>query len=215
MFCSRPADKVRNIQHIGGTKRLNLHAIAALNPQIIIANKEENVRDQIEWLAERFPVWISDVNNLDEALTMIGQVGLITGSSERAIHFKQAIGEAFDVLPAVNPAPRAAYFIWNNPMMVAAANTFIDSMLGKAGFVNVFSHVDRYPVVEAAQLNGQKPDMIMLSSEPYPFREKHIQSFQAMCPTARVMIVDGQAFSWYGSRLMHSPKYFSQLLQNF
>ena len=94
--------------------------------------------------------------------------------------------------------------------MVAGNSTFINEMLKCCGFKNVFETL-RYPEVTAEQISAANPEVILLSSEPYPFKEKHIQQFKEICPAAKVIIVDGELFSWYGSRLLKAPAYFRQL----
>jgi ABC-type Fe3+-hydroxamate transport system substrate-binding protein len=122
------------------------------------------------------------------------------------------IDASFAELAAQNAATvSVAYFIWKKPYMVAASGTFIDDMLRRAGFSNAFTGASRYPEITAEQLAAAAPERIFLSSEPYPFAEKHLAEFQEICPTAKVEIVDGELFSWYGSRLRHSAAYFSQL----
>lgn len=97
--------------------------------------------------------------------------------------------------------------------MVAASNTFIDAMLTIAGFQNAFADQTRYPEITPDDLREVQPDLLFLSSEPYPFGEKHIGELQQLCPSARVLLVDGEAFSWYGSRLLRASDYFKNLHQ--
>jgi ABC-type Fe3+-hydroxamate transport system substrate-binding protein len=99
--------------------------------------------------------------------------------------------------------------------MAAGAGTFIHSMMDKAGFDNVFGALTRYPEVTPEMLAGAGPDVVLLSSEPYPFREKHLEELSAVCPRTRVILADGELFSWYGSRLLHTPDYFKQLRTQF
>lgn len=215
-FCVHPAEWFQTKLRIGGTKTLNLEKIAALEPDLIIGNKEENEREQIEWLSARFPVWISDIYTLEDALDMIVQVGDLCGRPTQAALLYAQIREAFAALDAGvrGQAPlRAAYYIWRKPFMVAARHTFIDDMLGRAGFENVFGHLERYPEVLREDLEMANPDIILLSSEPFPFSEKHVAEFQDICPSARVEIVDGEMFSWYGNRLLKSAAYFLELRQ--
>lgn len=207
-FCIHPAPWFKSKKRIGGTKTVNLEALAQLAPDLIIGNKEENVQAQIAWLSERFPVWMSDVHTLEDALDMVQQIGEITGKQQAGLDLRAAIRRRFDALPIPAHRPRAAYFIWRKPYMVAAANTFIDQMLFYAGFENAFSHGVRYPEISEPELIAANPDVILLSSEPYPFAEKHIQEFQVLLPHTPVRIVNGEFFSWYGSRLLQAPAYF-------
>ncbi|WP_262385920.1 ABC transporter substrate-binding protein [Hymenobacter sp. BT491] len=210
-FCIHPAEARQHATVIGGTKNFHVEEIMALKPDLIIGNKEENSQEGIEQLATQHPVWMSDISTLPEALRMIRQVGLITGMAQRADRLAQQIEVTFAELPPAQAVRSAAYFIWRKPYMVAAAGTFIDAMLARAGFANVFSQQARYPEITADQLAAARPAVILLSSEPYPFAEKHIAEFQALCPTAQVRIVDGEMFSWYGSRLQYAAAYISSL----
>lgn len=210
-FCIHPPQARQQATVVGGTKNFDFEKIDALQPDLIIGNKEENYQAGIEQLAARYPVWLSDIANLEDALRMIRQVGLVVGAKEKAEQLAADIEHAFaQLLPTAPPVP-AAYFIWRKPYMVAATGTFINDMLARAGFANVFAPQQRYPEVTAAQLAAAAPQVLLLSSEPYPFADKHVAEFQQICPPAKIRIVDGEVFSWYGSRLRKSAAYFADL----
>lgn len=209
-FCEHPVDWFRSKTRVGGTKTLQMDRIEALSPDLIIGNKEENERSQIEALSERYPVWMSDVANLEGALDMVKRVGVVCGREHASRLLADRIAMGFEGLPAFKPL-RAAYLIWRKPYMVAGTGTFIDDMLHRAGLLNVFSDQQRYPAVAAEDLTRSVPEVVLLSSEPYPFSDKHIPSVRALCPSAHVVLVDGTYFSWYGSRLLHAPAYFTRL----
>ncbi|MBF9236679.1 ABC transporter substrate-binding protein [Hymenobacter sp. BT683] len=210
-FCLHPAEARSQATVIGGTKNFDFDKIAALKPDLIIGNKEENYQPGIEQLDAHYPVWLSDISTLPEALDMIRRVGLITGTKDKAAALASEIDASFAKLNGPEPAATVAYFIWQKPYMVAATGTFIDDLLHRAGFVNAFAGLTRYPEITAEQLAATVPQRIFLSSEPYPFGEKHLAEFQTICPGATVEIVDGELFSWYGSRLLQSAAYFSRL----
>ena len=212
-FCIHPESWFRSKTRVGGTKTVHFERITALYPDLIIGNKEENTRTDIEQLALRYPVWMSDIYTLDDALRMIREVGALVGRAEAAQHLAAAIEADFVPLqlPVEKVQPRVAYFIWRKPYMIAAAHTFINEMLQRAGFVNVFAHQQRYPEVTVGELAAARPDVVLLSSEPYPFQEKHFAEIRQVCPAAVIKIVDGTLFSWYGSRLSQSAAYFQQL----
>jgi ABC-type Fe3+-hydroxamate transport system substrate-binding protein len=211
-FCIHPAHLLKTKTIIGGTKKFNFTLINHLRPDLIFGNKEENYQKGIEQLQEKYPVWISDIENLDDALAMIATVGELTGKVSQASQLTTRIKDTFAELPHQPSVKKVAYFIWENPYMVAASRTFVDHMLKVCGFNNVFAHLERYPQITEAQLAEAKPDVIFLSSEPYPFKNKHLQQFREMCPQATIQLVDGEMFSWYGSRLLHAPAYFQKLL---
>lgn len=205
-FCTHPPAWYKHKKRVGGTKQLRYAAVEELCPELIVGNREENDQQQIEWLSARYPVWLSDIYTLADALDMMQRVGDICDRAEQAMLLTEQIGRAFDDI--VRPAPvSAAYLIWREPYMAAAANTFIDDMLYRAGFVNIFADRQRYPVLTAAELAAAAPEVILLSSEPYPFTGKHVSEIQSICRHARVLLVDGAAFSWYGSRLLTSASY--------
>ncbi|WP_240410579.1 ABC transporter substrate-binding protein [Hymenobacter oligotrophus] len=210
-FCIHPQEARQQAQVIGGTKNFHFDKIAALKPDLIIGNKEENYQEGIEQLAAEYPVWMSDIFTLGDSLRMMRQVGLITGTQARAERLASEIANSLLALPSAAEPLTAAYFIWRKPYMAAAAGTFIDDMLPRAGFRNVFGALGRYPEISAEQLAAAAPQVILLSSEPYPFQDKHVAEFQAICPSAQVLVVDGELFSWYGSRLRHTAAYFQQL----
>mgnify|MGYP000856670601 FL=1 len=216
-FCVHPETWFRGKTRIGGTKTVNFEKIKALQPDLIIGNKEENEKEQIELLARQYPIWMSDVGNLDQALDMISRVGELTDRPDKAQTLCNTIKTRFAAYhppSTVYRPPSTAYIIWRKPFMAAGGDTFINSMLNQAGFENVFADKNRYPEITPDELSRADPEFILLSSEPYPFREKHLEQFREICPRAQVVLVDGEMFSWYGSRLLHAPGYFHQLRQS-
>jgi ABC-type Fe3+-hydroxamate transport system substrate-binding protein len=214
-FCVHPASWFQTKQRVGGTKTLNLAMIEALKPDLIIGNKEENERSQIEALEKHFPVWMSDIQHLAAALDMIRRVGQLCDRSEQASVLANNIYTAFQQLakPVETTAVKAAYLIWRKPYMAAGGDTFIQDMLVHAGFSNVFAGKMRYPEISPQELAEAQPQVVLLSSEPYPFSEKHIAALQSVCPGSKIMLVDGEMFSWYGSRLLEAAGYFRGLVE--
>ncbi len=215
-FCVHPGRWFRTKTRVGGTKKLHLDRIEALAPDLVLANKEENERARIEALAARFPVWVSDVANLEDALDMIRRVGALTGREAPAVDMATRIREGFARLRQASsgqPPLRVAYFIWRNPWMVAGGGTFIQSVLKAAGFHNVFAERPRYPEVTIEEVAQAAPDVLLLSSEPFPFGEKHIRELAELLPHIPAVLVDGQMCSWYGSRLLYTPDYLARLQQ--
>ncbi len=210
-FCIHPEHRVKHTQKIGGTKTLDLERIRKLKPDLIIGNKEENEKEQIECLMSEFPVWMSDIYTLKDAISMIEKIGVLTGKSANASNLSAEISEKFNLLNSAKQSKASvAYLIWKNPYMVAGRNTFINEILKIGGWENVFKD-SRYPIITADDLRRKSPDMIFLSSEPYPFAEKHIKEFKEICPNAKTIIIDGELFSWYGSRLKYTADYLMKL----
>jgi len=217
-FCIHPEEWFRSKTRVGGTKKYDFEKIKALQPDLIIGNKEENDQEQIEELMKHYTVWMSDIYSLQDAYDMITRVGALVGKNKEATFLKLEVEAKFNLffneVEALNVPAKTAYFIWNDPYMVAGHNTFINEMLKLCGFENVFLHKSsRYPAVNNEEILEANPELILLSSEPYPFKEKHIEQFRQLLPSATIRIVDGEMFSWYGSRLLRSPEYFRQLLK--
>lgn len=214
-FCIHPEGIQKRKQIIGGTKTLDLAVIRNINPDLIIANKEENKKNQIEELSNEFPVWVSDVNSLEDAYKMIKSVGGMTGKKEEADKLTCEIIALFSkYLPEkAFQKIKAAYLIWKKPYMAVGGNTFINSIMEKAGLQNIFSASKRYPETDLETLMRKDCQLLMLSSEPYHFTKKHIEELTLMLPGVKIVLVDGEMFSWYGSRLLQTPQYLNSLLK--
>ena len=208
-FCVHPQD-LRNAKTVvGGTKQFRFEAIDALEPDLIIGNKEENYQEGILQLTEKYPVWMSDIFTLEDALDMIRKVAALCNVPERGASMATDIQKAFDKLTLTKKGT-ALYLIWKGPYMAAGRNTFINEMLNKAGYQNVVGE-ERYPEVSLESVKDLSPDVIMLSSEPFPFAEKHKKELLLAVPEARVELVDGELLSWYGSRLLKTAEYLKGL----
>ena len=210
-FCVHPESWFKTKAKIGGTKNIKQDIIASLKPQLIIANKEENVKEQIESLENICPVFITDVSDLNSALQMIEIIGAITNRIKQAQSIIQKIKKEFAQLKLQQNKLRAGYLIWRKPYMTIGGDTFINDMLERCGFENVFKNYTRYPEISVSQLSTLNCQLLMLSSEPFPFKQKHIYELQPYLPHTKIILVDGEMFSWYGSRLQLAPAYFLKL----
>ena len=214
-FCIHPKEWHQNKIKIGGTKLINQKRIHELYPDLIIANKEENGKEQIEALAQYYPIWITDVKNFEGALNMINNIGVLTNRTTKANNLADKIRIDFEQkLSIINKNKRAVYLIWKNPYMTIGSDTFINDMLNKAGFQNVFKDQKRYPEVSIKQIQESGCEIVLLASEPYPFKEKHLKELQSQLPNCKIILVNGELFSWYGSRLLKSVDYFNTLSSN-
>lgn len=211
-FCIYPETWKSSKTIIGGTKNINLEKIKQLNPDLIIANKEENEKQQMLELAKDYPVWITDVSNLGDSLKMIEDVGVLTHSNQPAQTLIEGIQSAFNSLIPIKKPLNCCYVIWKNPYMVAAAATFINDMLQRCGLQNMFAGINRYPEINIENLKEQHCDLLILSTEPYPFTQVHVNELQEQLPETKIIIADGEMFSWYGSRLLLAPAYFKKLI---
>lgn len=210
-FCVHPKELFESIPRIGGTKTLNIDKIRALKPDLIIGNKEENERSQIEALQKEFKVWMSDIYNLEDALKTITAIGELTDTKAKADSIAAEIRSSFRELPFLEKS--VLYLIWK-PYMAAGKGTFIGNMLEKTGLKNVITAEDsRYPQLGIEEIRKLNPELIFLSSEPFPFKQTHADELQQILPDTKIVLVDGELFSWYGSRLLRSVAYFDELLK--
>ncbi len=208
-FCIHPATKTKFVPKIGGTKNFKFSVIQALKPDLIIGNKEENYQEGIEKLAENYAVWMSDILTLSDAYEAIVAIGKIT---QKEVESQKLIAEIQHHFRSIKPFKKTVlYLIWQNPYMAVGQNTFIDEMLKLCGFENTIK-TSRYPEILAEEIQKLAPELILLSSEPYPFGEKHLSDLQGLSPKSNVILVDGELFSWYGSRLRFSADYFQELI---
>jgi ABC-type Fe3+-hydroxamate transport system substrate-binding protein len=212
-FCVHPEAWFRTKTRVGGTKNLDIAGIKELHPDLIIANKEENEKAQVEELAQAFPVWVTDVCNLYDALAMIEAIGALTGKAAAATSLLAHIATTFTQLRElkIKKTFRTCYLIWKDPYLTVGGDTFIHDMLQQAGFENMFARQHRYPELTLETLQTMHCELLLLSSEPYPFAKKHIAYFQALLPETKILLADGELFSWYGSRLQWAPAYFRSL----
>lgn len=214
-FCIHPSSWKFSKTIVGGTKKLQLDVIDALQPDLIIANKEENDQFQVETLQKKYPVYTSNIATLHEAYQMIADVGSLTNCRPKADALIQQIRDGFNTLAHSSFSLRSAYLIWRKPYMTIGGDTFIHSVLNTAGFNNVFRNEKRYPVITTEDLKRQDTQLLLLSSEPFPFREHHAAELKLLLPNVKIHLVDGELFSWYGSRLLHTSAYINQLKHLF
>ncbi len=212
-FCVHPNHIKKSKTVVGGTKQIKLEKIKQLKPDIILCNKEENTKEIVKACEQICAVHVSDIKTTDDCLDMIQQYGLLFNSELEASKIIEAIQndiKAFKAYASNLPKLKVAYFIWRDPWMVAGKSTFIDYVLKLNNFHNVFSSIKRYPEVSLKEL--PELDVVLLSSEPYPFKSKHIIEITSILPeNVMVKLVDGELFSWYGSRLLKAFDYFKSL----
>jgi len=209
-YCVHPSGWLESKPIIGGTKKLDITEILRLSPDVVIANKEENQKEQIEELARHVPVWISDVRDFTTAVDFIKSMGVLLDVEEKAQAIIQSIIQERNSITPLNKV-KTLYFIWRKPYMVAGSNTFINSTLSHCGFSNI-AEVDTYDQISHHEMVRLNPEFILLSSEPFPFAEKHKEEISEILPNAKVILVDGEMFSWYGSRMSLSFQYFQNLV---
>lgn len=211
-FCIHPKEKVKQAVNIGGTKDLKMERIHELNPDLILAEKEENTKEMVETLEEHYPVYVCEIQSVEDGINLIGELGDITCCPEEGRQLQLEVETAFSSLPAIEPV-RVAYMIWKRPYMAVGRDTYINHTLEKLGFVNAFAtSTDRYPEVTEQDLQGAELDYIFLASEPYPFRDKNHAEFLSFLPDVTPVNIDGQMF-WYGVRMLKAAEYFREFIR--
>lgn len=210
-FCIHPEHLVKNVEIIGGTKNLNLEKIKSLKPDLILANKEENIKEQVKELMKSFKTVITHVETLEDNYYLLKSLGNILGKQNIAQQFNLKIQDIFN-FEKPKTKLKVAYLIWKNPYMTIGRDTFIHHILEEIGFENIFKSQKRYPILELEELT--EADVIFLSSEPFPFKEKHISEIRNVFPDKLIKIVDGEAFSWYGTRIAKTNSYYQDLIKS-
>ena len=208
-FCIHPKNKVEKVAQIGGTKNIDVEKIKAINPDLIIANKEENVKDQVEELMPYFPVWLTEIDTLEDNTQFLKELGKRLDKSEIANKWIEKVKDAFPQ-KTLNKDLSYSYLIWKKPYMTIGHDTFIHHILERLGLKNTHIHQSRYPMIEISDMENS--DFILLSTEPYPFQEKHKVELLEQLPNKKIIIVDGEAFSWYGTHLAKCKRYYQDLI---
>jgi ABC-type Fe3+-hydroxamate transport system substrate-binding protein len=209
-FCVHPSHWRSVKRVVGGTKKFDFSLIERLNPDLIVGNKEENYKEGIEKLSCDFPVWMSDIVTLEDAMSMIKSLGLVTGIQDRADECVKEICAKINGLRKYD-GQSVLYMIWRKPWMAAGQNTFINTLLTAIGLKNVLQSTTRYPVLDVQEMATVTPEYIFLSSEPYNFTCAHADEIGRIFPSSKILFVDGEMFSWYGSRMIQAFDYFKTL----
>ena len=197
---------------VGGTKTVDIDRIFALKPDLVIASREENTKEQVEALAEHLPVFVVDVNSYVDALRAVRDLGELTGRPEQAAALADCVDGAFYKLQPLAPPVTTAYLVWREPHMAVGGNTYIDSLMRRCGLANVCPAGDkRYPQIALAELARLSPRLVLLGSEPYPFDHADADEIRAVLPEAHVLLVDGEMFAWYGARMREAAGYLARL----
>jgi len=209
-FCVHPKNLRKEKKVVGGTKQVKIQKIKSLKPDIILCNKEENTLEMVTELEQIAPVHVSDIKTLDDNNRLILDYGKLFGVEEKAKALANKIEEEKDHFQSYisnKPKLKVAYLIWRDPWMAVGRDTFIHHMLEVCNFDNVFKDKERYPEIDINNL--PELDVLLLSSEPYPFKTKHLVDIPI--PNENIRFVNGEYFSWYGSRMCYAFDYFKDL----
>ncbi|MDC3388591.1 helical backbone metal receptor [Flavobacteriaceae bacterium] len=213
-FCIHPDNLRKSKTIVGGTKQVNIEKIRALQPDVILCNKEENTQEMVNQLEEIAPVHVSDISNLKdtrELINLYGQLFNVNNMANSIVKKLQHLESEFLLFIKNKSIKNVAYFIWRKPWMVAGGDTIINFLLSINKFHNIFEDIVRYPEIKLELLKDKDLDYIFLSSEPYPFKEKHFNEIKNVLPKSQIFLVDGEYFSWYGTRLLGAFNYFKNL----
>lgn len=212
-FCVHPAHYLKTKTRVGGTKNFKPEVIRDLEPDLIVANKEENEKERLLNLKiAGFPVWISDVYDFDSAVDMMLRLGDVCGVPDAAQSLVKDVHKARKWLKTPAELVPTAYLIWRRPYMTVNHSTFIHHMMTLCGMYNVFAgHPERYPQITEEELIQAGPRLVILSSEPYPFSERHFEELEKILPDAYLFLADGEMFSWYGSRMIEAFDYLEMV----
>ncbi len=215
-YCIHPVHYKSTKVLIGGTKKVKFQVIKDLEPDFILCSKEENTPEMVTELEKIAPVYVSDVKSLDDALLLIKELGLLFERRTQSEHIIDKINfrlAKFQNFIKETPIKKVVYFIWANPWMVAGNKTFINDMLRICRFENAYAHTERYPEINIKRIRilGGNPDLFLFSSEPHDFTDEEV--FEVLRSNKKVLTiyVDGQYFSWYGSRLIKAFDHFKQI----
>ncbi|MFM2368476.1 MAG: hypothetical protein RL619_776 [Bacteroidota bacterium] len=216
-FCVHPYHFKSTKKIVGGTKKVHFEKIRLLQPDIIICNKEENTLEIVDELRKICPVWVTDIITIEDNFKMIMDFGQLFNCRTEAQKWNDKLAFAlsdFKNFVKDIPVKKVAYFIWKNPFMVAGSDNFINELLKLNHFQNIYENKGRYPEIELKKIRLEgDPDLIFLSSEPFPFKEEDAFEIGRFTHHAKTIFVDGEMFSWYGSRLLKAFDYFKKIHQ--
>jgi ABC-type Fe3+-hydroxamate transport system substrate-binding protein len=214
VYCVEPRDVVRAKRRVGGEKDPDLAAIRALAPDLVVANLEENRREDVEALrAAGVPVWVTFPRTVAEGLAMIGDLGELTGATAAARALLSELTPLYAAVraaAATRPPVTVFYPIWRQPWMTIGGDTYVHDLLATCGGANVFGERERYPTVTLQEAAARAPAVVLLPDEPFRFRQAHVREFEPWA--RRVRLVDGKPFSWHGPRLAEALRTVPALL---
>ena len=216
-FCVHPQVWRQTKTKVGGTKKVNCEAIHKLAPDLIMANREENTKEDIALLEQHFEVLLTDINSLEQAFVYLLLIGERVGKKTEAEQLLFQIQAQFQNVSQIGQGLSFLYLIWKDPYFVVGPNTYIHAFLSHFGLINACG-IERYPdlaeVLEKNRLRPADPDFIFLSSEPFPFEEKHFAEVQLLFPNSKIERIDGEMCSWYGARMLPAASYIQEKFKN-
>ena len=221
-YCAEPEELLRFVPRVGGTKNPDLEKIVSLQPDLLLANGEENREEDIAWLKCRVPVYETMPKTVPEAAAVVREVGrrlAVDHETEAVLLEIEAELTRAEIACLERDPIRVFYPIWKQPWIGVNQDTYIHDVLVRTGAVNVCaSRESRYPVVAEKDLGTLKPDLVLLPSEPFAFTQEHrTRLLEERCFGAQVpvVMVDGKNFCWHGSRSGRGLGRVCELLQTY
>jgi hypothetical protein len=224
-FCIHPADALRGVPKVGGTKDVNLAKLQGLAPTHVLVNIDENRLATVNAI-RAWPnppqIVVTHPGGPEDNLTLVAQMaaqfGAQSGVSERAAALTQAMQHELALTqPASRAAQRVLYLIWRDPWMTVARDTYLSNMLARIGWHTVPNVIGgetgaaRYPVVHGHEPWLAEVRQVLLSSEPYRFGAQHLDEARRLCPNASARLIDGEMLSWYGPRAVPGLRYLREI----
>ncbi|NIQ38127.1 MAG: ABC transporter substrate-binding protein [Proteobacteria bacterium] len=227
-YCIHPRARVGEIEKLGGPRDPAIERILKLAPDLIVMDREENRKEDVERLDghwDRSRVFVTGLTTVDHALNYIEQLGHLFQTQKRARKLIDRVNSLLDRIIQKNRGT-VAYLTWLDPIIAVGSETYIEDVLAILGYQNVFTSSNlkdlkikvgfNYPTITLEDLIHLKPDAIFLSTEPFPFRRRHIDRLRSQidridpeyATEVDIRIVNGEYFSWYGSRMIAAFRYF-------
>ena len=219
-YCTQPPRAVGRVAKVGGTKKVDAERVLGLEPDLVVAVKEENTREDIEGLKEAgVPVFVGAPETVEDALEMLRELADLVGATEDVA--EAVLGPIERVYQRLRREPgrvRKVFApIWKGPYMSVGSDTYVHDVLETCGGENVCGSFARYPVVSLEGVEVLEPEVVLLPDEPYPFSAEDLAGFYALdIPAARedrIHLIDGKLLTWYGPRMASSLAQLSALLR--
>jgi len=205
-FCVKPEDGVARIEKVGGTKNPKLERIVALKPDLVFLNREENRREDWQALGEKgIRCHVSFPDDIASSIAMLREFGELLHCGRQAellVEAIEAVKRRIQERKHLVETRSWAYLIWRKPWMTVNRTTYIHGLIREVGGENVFgTRAPAYPEINADELAQASPELVLLSSEPFPFKPKHIEELSTATglPESRFRLVDGERLSWHGA----------------
>lgn len=218
-YCTLPPRLVRKAEVVGGTKKVDFEAAMSLGPDFVIAVREENTKHDVQRFREAgVEVFVGEPRTVSEAISMLRELAEVVGAADvSSIERTERVLEGLQAAKASATAARVFAPIWKGPYMSPGGDTYVSDVLQVCGGTNVFGDRMRYPEVTAGEIEGSRPDVVLLPDEPYEFSAVDLAEFHELdIPAARserIHLIDGKLLTWYGPRMADALLQLAALLR--